>query len=285
MNSAQCLAINQTTQDVSRTLIDGFFGTINTELSQQLSALNSAIKAGLGLILEQGKAVTAQKGVMEADYQRISSRYVTLFQDLDAECYKRIYALDKASFQLARNVQKKLLIETNTNISAKSLLAIQDESISKLMILVSRLNRIAHDVLKTLTNYVTQETAMTGLIDSFMLNEELDEKKTGYIPVIWVETDKLEGAGQDSECVVPEYIQGGQKNAISGSLRGYCAGSPQSSWTRIGDEEKSSLDKEFKSTAESSFPAAGDEKDTRVYNMLMELWKNSTLSIFARSPV
>ena len=161
MNAAQCAVIQQTAKDVSQSLINGFFGTIRMELSQQLQALDSAIKAGFGLIEEQGKAVSEQKRTLETDYNRISSRYLAIFRDLDDECHKRIYALDKNSFNLSQNVQKKLLVETGANISAKNLLGIEEECSSRSMMTVSRVNRLARDVLETLQNYINQERTMT----------------------------------------------------------------------------------------------------------------------------
>jgi hypothetical protein len=285
MNTAQCVAIKETTEKVSTSLVDGFFAAINTELSQQLQALDSAIKASLGLIAEQGKAVTAQRGTMEADYQRISSRYVMLFRDLDSECYKRIYALDKQSFHLAQDIQKKLLLETNVNVTAQNLLATQEEAASKLMLLVSRMNRLTQDVLVTLANYVRQEITMTGLIDSCMLDEEFAEKQDAYIPVIYSESDNLESGARDKNCHIPVYIQGSQKNAVSEALGEFCGNSSKSTWKHVNEAEKAALEKELKSIAESSFAAAGTEKDVRVYTTLMELWQNSVLSDFAGSPV
>jgi hypothetical protein len=285
MNAAQCAAIKATTEKVSTSLVDGFFGTINTELAQQLQALDSAIKASLGLIGEQGKAVTAQKGTMEADYQRISSRYVTLFQDLDSECYKRIYALDKQSFQLAQNIQKKLVMETSINMAAGSLLATQDEAASKRMLLASRMNRLTRDVLAALAHYIRQEAAMAGLVDSFMLDEELAEKQDEYIPVVYSESDNLEGGGNDKNCYIPAGIQDGRENAVSEAVGAFCGDSSASTWKQIGEEGKNALEKELKSIAESSFAVTENQLDVRVYDTLMELWRASALSDLAGSAI
>ncbi|MCL2139990.1 MAG: hypothetical protein FWH41_10750, partial [Treponema sp.] len=111
---------------VSTAIINGFFGTINSELSQQIQALNSAINAGLGLIMEQNKAVTDKNTAMENDYNRISSRYIRLFSDLDEECHKRIYALDKNSFNLSEKVNRELLNESANSASVNNLLLVDE---------------------------------------------------------------------------------------------------------------------------------------------------------------
>jgi hypothetical protein len=278
MNTAQCAAIKQTAAEVSQSLINGFFGAIKTELSQQLQALDSAIKAGFGLLQEQGKAVSEKKKTMEIDYNRISSRYIGIFRDLDSECYKRIYALDKHSFTIAQNIQKKLLIETNTNITAKNLLGIQDESSVKSMIAVSRINRLTNEVLKTLQNYINQETSIADLIDSFMTDAAITDTVTEYIPALWTSRENLESKGSDESCYLPEYMREPQKNAVADKINAYFTALSDSDWTALRENEQAALDKEFKAAAESEFGENKEEKDVRIYNMLMELWRNSVIS-------
>jgi hypothetical protein len=287
MNAAQCAAIQQTAGEVSQALIDGFFGTIRMELSQQIQALDSAIKAGFGLIQEQGKAVSAQKNTMETDYNRISSRYITIFQDLDNECYKRIYALDKNSFNLAWNIQKKLLVETNTNITAKNLLGIQDESSSKSMMMVSRINRLTLDVLKTLGDYIYQETTIAALINSFMTDEAVAdtvyEYRTEYVPVIWVSRENPESGVSEADCYMPENMSQTQKEMTAGAANRRFTTASESEWTVLREDEKTTLDKEFKVIAESVFSENTGEKDVRVYDMIMELWQNTSMSSLSTS--
>ncbi|MDR2786080.1 MAG: hypothetical protein LBB83_09230 [Treponema sp.] len=278
MNGAQVAAIRETTRKVSRSLIDGFFNTINTELSQQIQALDSAIQAGAGLIVEQGKAVSAQKRVMETDYNRISSRYAALFQNLDDECHKRIYALDKSSFNLAQNVQKKLILEIGTNVAAKNVLGIQDESSSKLMLSVSRLKRLAQDVLTVLRMYVGQETAVAAQIDSFMLDEKIEEKQTEYVPVLWVEQDSLEGSGLEKNCYASDSMPETKKALIAQSAGGHFTA--EAGWHPAGEDEKNILDREVTALSESAFAGASDEKDLRIYDKIIELWRNSGLNLF-----
>jgi hypothetical protein len=273
MNAAQCAAIKQTATEVSKSLIDGFFGVINTELSQQLQALDSAMKAGLGLIREQGKAVSAQTGVMETDYNRISSRYLTLFADLDNECYKRVYALDKQSFYLSEKAQKQLLSEQGSNAAALSLLGIQEESSSKMFLLVSRLNSKVKEVLKTLREYITQEHRLNSLVNSFLFNEAAQKNTPVYVPVICSEADAIDSGTLHRSVFMPEYLGGEQKEAITGRTGAVCL--DNSIWRPIKAGEKETLNKEFNALAEQYFEAKTGETEQRVYKTMLSLWQNS----------
>jgi hypothetical protein len=282
MHFAQCTAIQQTANEVSQSIINGFFGTIKTELSQQMQALNSAIEADLGLILEQGKAVSNQKNVMETDYNRISARYVSIFRDLDDECYKRIHALDKPAFLISETVHKKITGELGVNASAKSLITIQEESSSKTMLLISSLVRKVHDVMETLHSYITQESRLSSLIDSFLENEKIEEKQSFFIPVIFVEQDSLEGNSSGYAEFLPENISPDKRDKISGQVRAVCRDDSVSSWVPVSEKEKELLNREFSALSEAAFAASGGNTERRVYSTLMELWQNSSLLTLSR---
>lgn len=276
MNAAQCIAIQQTADDVSTSLIDGFFGLINTELSQQLQALDSAIKAAFGLIFEQGKAVTDKKTQMEGDYNRISSRYVRLFADLDTECHKRIYALDKPSFLLSENVQKQLLNE-HGNTTALNFLGIEEEASSKTLMFISLIKRRVLEVLQTIHDYITQEATINSLVNSLLFDEEIKENIDLCIPVVWIENDMLESNAVSHECF--SCIE--QQDEIAKITEAFC--STASGWTGYEETEKEALDKEFISLAESCFIDSQDETEKRVYQTMMSLWKNSEIASLKRN--
>jgi hypothetical protein len=277
MNSAQCAVIKETGAQVSQSIINGFFSTINSELSQQLQALDSAVKANFGLIEQQAKAVAAQRGVMETDYNRISSRYVMLFADLDSECYKRIYALDKQSFLLAQKTREELLSEKYLDNAALNLLEIAEESSSKMLLIVSRLKRKASDVLQTLQDYISQETMIACLINSFLAKETIDQPVTAYSPVLVAETVQLENTGQSYTAYVPDYAGEGQKGEMAKRIIAECSEGKNVLWTAISADEQEIINKEFAVIAEKHFEGNDDTFEKRVYNTMLSLWQKTDL--------
>jgi hypothetical protein len=275
MNAAQCAAIQQTTKEVSQSIIDGFFGTIKTELSQQLQALDSAIKAKFGLIQTQGKAVSNQKAVMETDYNRISSRYVTLFADLDRECYKRIYALDKQSFSLSEKVQKELLNESTADAAALNMLEMQEESASKMLLLAAGLYKKAREVLRILHDYITQESRLTALVNAYLFTEQAKERVSMYVPVIWAESDSLEGSGANQEHFIPSFVSQEGKKEIAERTNAFCSDSTKASWYVLPKEEREGLNRELNGLAETFFENAEEERDRRIYKTMLSLWQKN----------
>ncbi|MCL2443471.1 MAG: hypothetical protein FWD13_08425 [Treponema sp.] len=283
MQAAQCAAIRKTADEVSASLINGFFGTINTELSQQLQALDSAIKAGFGLIQDQGKAVGVKKDNMEVDYNRISSRYVKLFSDLDEECYRRIITLDRPSFNISQKVQKELINESSSDASAMNLLGIDETASSKMFVFVSSLNRKTLDILKTLNSYINQESDIKSLIDSFLFNEDIDERKPVCIPVIWSESDMLESQDVSRDCFIPNNIDQQGKQQITEKVNNVCSGGDQAKWKPAEQSERETLNREFNLLAETQFASSEDEAQQRVYKTMMSLWQNAKIFSMDRS--
>jgi hypothetical protein len=282
MNTAQVAAINKTSKEVSTSILNGFFGTIKAEISQQLQALDSAVKAAFGLIMEQGKAVTQKKEQMEKDFNRISSRYVDLFGNLDAECHKRVHELDKPAFNLSEKVQKDLINEAITGEGAKNYIAINEDASSKMMLVTSSLLRKVEEVIKTLYGYITQETRITALVDSFVEDEQVSENTALLVPVIFTESDTLAGngaAGRDYNCFIPDALPDEKNSVISGQVDSYCQGGSDARWKEAEKNSDELLDKEFRQLAETVFAgdtdAGGNSADRgRIYEKLMDMWNN-----------
>jgi hypothetical protein len=220
---------------------------------------------------------------MEGDYNRIASRYVRLFADLDNECYKRIHELDKPSFSLSEKVQKELVSERSKNTAALNLLGIEEISSSKSLLLVSSLNRKVLEVLKTLHNYITQESRINSLVNSFLFNEETGENIPYCAPVIVAESDMLDGKSSKLENFVPVYLDEGKKQAIADKAQSFCSEISQSAWKGIAEQEKEALNREFNTLAESGFAGSNDPTEQRIYQTMLSLWQNSNLSVIERS--
>ncbi|MDR2490324.1 MAG: hypothetical protein LBD20_02870 [Spirochaetaceae bacterium] len=277
MNAAQCAAIQETGRAVSQSIINGFYGAINTELSQQIQALDSAVKANFGLIEQQAKAVSAQKAVMEADYNRISSHYATTFANLDDECYKRIYALDKQSFVLSKKTQEELLSEKNRNNAAFNLLESIEESSSKLLLAISRINRTAREVLHTLHEYISQETKIERLVNSFIIHETADEPAAIYSPAIIAETVPVENATSVYHAYIPEYMTENQKSEIAQKVIAECSAQKNDTWADSSTDEREILNREFTAFAEKHFRGNEGVFEKRVYTTILSLHKNQAL--------
>jgi len=284
MNAAQCKTISEVSNKISDKITGGFFGVVKSELSQQIEILHNDINAGLGKLLDQGKAVDDKKTAMEGDYNRISSRYIRLFEDLDDECHKRMVALDKPSFDLSEKVQGKLLSEPACNIAAMNLLGLGEIFSKKALIFVSSMNKKTLDVLSTMCNYITQEITINSQVDALLFDEKINENISLDIPVIWSESDVVEGAvgttGHD--CFLPEHISQQGSQAITEKINMFCLDASRANWEAVEEAARESLNKEFNVLAEEHYANAEKDEEQRVYKTMLSLWQNSQLFYLKR---
>ncbi|MDR1788222.1 MAG: hypothetical protein LBR16_07220 [Treponema sp.] len=285
MKAAQCAAISETSQKISNTLINGFFNVVDKEIGQQLVQLDSEVKSSFGLLQGQSKDVDKQRGVMETDYHRIASRYVTLFADLDEECRKRIYALDRPSFALAEKVSGALLGDAAKKDAASAFVAAAEEAVSETQLLVSTLRKKTREVISTLREYITQEGRMGALVASCLFNEKPKDKVTYLLPALWIEKDLLDGTDLAQETVVPACAGA---DAVAAALRDAFGNGGRGTFVTMEEGEFALLAKEFNALSEARFAggeagAETDEKSRRVYQTILALWNGMGVPKTARA--
>ena len=96
---AQVASIKKNAERLGRTITDGFFTTVKSEISQQMVELQTRIDADLLHLNELAKKCREKQVQMQHDYERIASRYSKIFEDLNKELENRVYALDEKTFK------------------------------------------------------------------------------------------------------------------------------------------------------------------------------------------
>ncbi|MCM1452265.1 MAG: hypothetical protein NC102_08395 [Clostridium sp.] len=103
---AQVASLNENAKKVGKTIVDGFFKTVRSEISQQISALKSEVDATISHLQALAKRCADKRREMQVGYDRIASQYTKTFTDLNRELENRVYMLDKPAFDLQRHTQK-----------------------------------------------------------------------------------------------------------------------------------------------------------------------------------
>lgn len=99
---AQVASVRENARRIGDTIITGFFKTVRSDISQQIAALQSNIDSLLIHLRELSNRCLGKQKQMQTDYQRISSRYLKIFDELDSELENRIHAIDEPVFSFSR---------------------------------------------------------------------------------------------------------------------------------------------------------------------------------------
>jgi hypothetical protein len=96
--SAQVASIRSNSRRVGKTLIDGFFKTVRSEISQQINELKNNVEATLLKLQSDAQRCNDMQRQMEVDYNRKCDQYLRIFNELDNELRNRIQNLDQPTF-------------------------------------------------------------------------------------------------------------------------------------------------------------------------------------------
>ena len=97
--AAQVASIRENSRKVASTIVAGFFKTVRSDISQKIAELKIKTDTLLIQLHELAKRCNDKKRVMNVDYQRISSRYAKIFDELNHELENRIYSVDEPVFK------------------------------------------------------------------------------------------------------------------------------------------------------------------------------------------
>lgn len=97
--AAQVASIRENSHKIGQTIISGFFKTVRSDISQQIAQLKIKCDALLMQMHELAKRCKDKQRAMSVDYQRITSRYAKIFEELDRELDNRIHSIDEPVFR------------------------------------------------------------------------------------------------------------------------------------------------------------------------------------------
>jgi hypothetical protein len=271
MEAAQCAAIEKTGREVSTTAVNGFYKLINSELSQQITECNSAVRSKFALMIEQSKAVAGMHDQMNSDFNRIKSRYSAVFQNLDEECKKRIVALDKQSFDLVKKVRQDLLTASYTQAAGFGYGQIPDEANSKMLVTLARLRRKVAQIIDVFSQSARKSLEYKINMERVLSNNPVNEQKCLFQPVVYAEEKDIETPSNTFVCFATEKSS---QEKIDTTVKQYVAGVSAESWQPQTAEEIELINKSFMSLAEKLLSGSGDGQD-RIYKQILALWEQN----------
>lgn len=272
MEAAQCAAIHETGVNVSTTAIKGFYHVINSEISQQITECNSAVRSKFVLMLEQSKSVSAMHDQMDGDFHRIKSRYEVVFKNLDDECHKRIVALDQRAFQLAEKVRTDLIQGPFTTDASFSYSQISDDAVSKMQITLARLRKKVAGVIDVFSDSAHKSLEYKKNIEHILYKNTADASVAMYLPIVYAAEDDIETAGTKKTVCFKQTSS--RNEAMDSVVKKTLESASTDKWQHSANEEADLIDKSFMMMAEKMM-ADGSEKSNRIYKQIVGMWQKN----------
>lgn len=270
MNQAQCTEIEHSAQRISSNIVDGFFNLIKSELSQQSVDLKNRFESQLMLLGQLAKQLAAYKKNMDDDYNRISSRYHNLFDELNKECYRRIYTLNKPCFDIADDLDRKIVIEPLLKAAGETSAYSNDLQHAENSMIASRLHSKACLAVASLGDYIAQEGIFERGCQGIVFNRDIEARDEFFFPCLWIEADGIEEEDSVASLVLPPDLPEKVASAVRRALAEAC---PQNNEKGNPSETDDSLQLKLQMERLIEMNDGGVD-EARICTLIKKLWEN-----------
>ena len=260
--SAQVASVKNNAMKVGQTIINGFFKTVRSEISQQIVELTNQIKAILLHLDGLGKRCIEKQRQMETDYHRLSERYLKVFAELDNELKNRVFELDRPAFVFKQLSDKSAYRALGNDLVSTTAVSSLENSRLEAMISASVTKKHALDTIRKADVFLGRQASANELFRHCALN--IGSEGGYYVPVCYLETRGKED-WYDKTVFRPDILKGQNEDALIEQLS-------QCDWDeKLTNEVKERIRLYF-NTEVSSHYAASDLHKNRIKNCIAQLF-------------
>jgi len=267
--TAQIASIDKNAKKVAGTIVDGFFSYIRSEISQQVMELSKKIDAHLLHLRELAKSCVSKQKQMETDYNRISNRYLKIFDDLNKELENRIFELNKPAFVFKGNSDKQAIRTTGNDLVSTVTVFGSEGGGLQAKISASITKKRALDAINQANIFLWKQKKLQSTINHSMLSENI--AATLFSPVCFIETNN-EKNQIVKNLYQADYLPKTNSNELVGKFQ-------NQSWTTATKEQKENIQRYFNSEISNAY-TSNSQHDERVKEMIVKIFNvNSIKSI------
>lgn len=273
MNAANCAAIAQCSDQISDSLISGFYNLIQSDISTKKAESNTAIQAKSALLLEHSKAVQDKHDRMLSDVERERAKFGKTFRDLDRDLERRITEINKPAFKLSRNVREEIVVKPYLSEAAATAYQLGAKS-NSCSVAVAGLRQKVSAVLQNLSDSLRNNLMYRHMMRDILWDKSIDkEQQQSYIPVAYFVFEDIENARWVYQCYTSDNPN---KNAILACVSSYIGERNGLEARAIPDDEMKLIDQAFSSMVQDSYASLPEhnEYQERVYTEMCRLWKD-----------
>jgi hypothetical protein len=266
--TAQLASINKNAKKVAGTIVKGFFDYIRSDISQQIMELSQRIDAQLLHLRELAKNCVAKQKQMETDYNRISSRYLKIFDDLNNELGNRIFELDKPVFIFKNNIDKHADRTSDNDLVSTVAVFGRESGDLQAKISASIAKKRTLNAINQSSLFLWKQKKMQSTINRSMLNENYSA--TRFLPVCFIETNG-EKNQINKNVYQPDFLPKMNQNEMFENFK-------TQNWVSTNKEQKENIKRYFNSEI-SSIYASNSQHDDRVKDMIVKIFDVNSIKI------
>lgn len=184
--AAQIKAIRDNSHKVGSTIVNGFYKTVQSEISQQIVELTTTVDSNLMHLRQLAEKCNNIQRQMQNDYSRLLSRYSKVFDDLNSELENRIFELCRPVFLFKRHTDERIGQAISGDMSSAAAVSGAESSVLEARIASSLAKRRASSTIQQANNFLAKQKNT----ERVLYDNTIDENLAGgiYLPVCYIET-------------------------------------------------------------------------------------------------
>lgn len=263
MNAAQCAAIAENANKVSKAIIDGFFSSVKTDLATQKAELEQVVESRLLLLRQQAASLKEIQKTMGDDYARTTARYQKIFTDLNNELSIRIHEVDQPVFNMVNNVDQQSDRMIHTDMIQTAVTMGKESGLLQAQVGMATVKNHALEAMGRAQAFLTSKAMSERTIQQTTIDGNGHDKY--FVPVCFMKTVS-ENNQVEQQCVLPEYYDSKDPNLktrLSDQLEGIV---PENDGAITDEQLKSYIQSEIGSRVVDN-----DEHSIRVRDLINKM--------------
>jgi len=269
----QIAAKQKGASDVSKSIINGFFKMVRSELGQQMVELKSQSEACLLEMGQLSKFCISKQQQMQLDFYRISDRYTKTFEELDKELQRRILLMDERSFNLVENDYISSVGERLQSLAAVPLILSQENTEAVSHLQIARFRKQMAELVKAMQKYLEIYSNLEQDIHKILLDRSIDIPQQVCVPLILIQKEL--DSGIIDQAIPPHSDNQKAQSALVNMSELIERDTSAVDWEPLNQSNRKRLDDELGKVISTNFSTTDGDKNRRIAQMIDSLWQQS----------
>jgi len=186
--SAHIAAKIQSSQDISDSIIEGFFGLIKSEINQQLTEIKPRVEALLVEMVFHQQTCISKKEQLQVDFNRIAERYSKIFIELDKELRNRVRVLNQSAMTSHEEIASQVHRTFSDNSTGISTIFNKEGGDLQSMLYATGLKSRALLLIDSAKSYLFSEKNLASQLQQILTPSNTHKVAIRHIPVLYLES-------------------------------------------------------------------------------------------------
>jgi hypothetical protein len=275
--AAEILAINENSQKVAETVVDGFFKYIRFDISQQISEIKPKVDVMFLQLVKQQESCIAKKNQMSGDFARISERYTKIFNDLDKETSNRVKALNQSAFNSNSQINLEVSRSFDTSLFNTSTIFNSEGSSAHSALFSSGLKRRTLSLINNAKKFLISDKVLGKKVKSILLDNSEGQSATYYLPVVFYEFNSNNEVNSEIKC--DNKFNPFQSTELKAKTTEFF-NSSKLKWKKIEENSKQQIGANLQLKIDD-FNSDSDAHKKRVSELIWQLWNNCETNVIS----